>query len=299
MNPIGLHNGYFLGSGIENVFSMMAAAKAADADVFELDTQWVSSFLNKELMEISRKADDLGLSLSCNGGFDGSNDISSTDTSTRNRGIEHAKRLLAKMSILGISSWSGINYGAWLGKPQGVLTKEKKEEIREISKESLREIVSCAKDHGILYCLEIVNRFEQFLLNTVEEGVAFVRELDCSNVKLLLDSFHMNIEEDDMASQIRYAGNLDLIGEVHVGESNRKIIGSVTGHIDWDSFFGALKDIGYEGLITLESFVIPWTPIASQIGVWRELLPNRSKESLTDDAKNGILFVRRQMMESQ
>lgn len=91
---------------------------------------------------------------------------------------------------------------------------------RERSLRSLREILGRAEQYGIAYCLEIVNRFEQCILNTAAEGVDYLRELDHPSAKLLLDTFHMNIEEDSFADAIRTAKG--LLGHFHIGECNRK-----------------------------------------------------------------------------
>lgn len=84
-----------------------------------------------------------------------------------------------------------------------------------------------AEEYDINYCLEIVNRYEQYLLNTAAEGVDFVRELDSPKIKLLLDCFHMNIEEDSFSEAIKTAG--ELLGHFHIGECNRKVPGRTYG----------------------------------------------------------------------
>ena len=69
----------------------------------------------------------------------------------------------------------------------------------------------------------MLNRFENHVLNTAEEGVAFVREVGKPNVKVMLDTFHMNIEEDSFGKAIRTAG--PLLGHFHTGENNRRVPG--------------------------------------------------------------------------
>ena len=89
--------------------------------------------------------------------------------------------------------------------------------------ESVRKLGRTANSLGIEMSLEVVNRFETNILNTAEEGVRYLRDVDCDNVKLLLDTFHMNIEEDNIPDAIRTAGK--ALGHLHVGEGNRKVPG--------------------------------------------------------------------------
>ncbi len=79
-----------------------------------------------------------------------------------------------------------------------------------------------------------MNRFEQYLINTAAEGVAYIDEVGSPNLKLLLDVFHMNIEEDDMTQAIITAG--DKLGHFHIGETNRRPPGQ--GRMPWKEIFG-------------------------------------------------------------
>ena len=74
-----------------------------------------------------------------------------------------------------------------------------------------------------MLCLEIVNRFEQYIANTAEEGIAICEEINNPYCKLLLDTFHMNIEEDYIPDAIRAASDKGYLGYIHIGEANRKI----------------------------------------------------------------------------
>ena len=292
---VGLHNGYWLGSGIEDLPTLMGVTKRTGVDVLEIETWFVLGKSASELWEIRKRACDLGLGFSSNGGFDHTNDVSSDEPSIRKKGIEMSKRAIDGLCELGISIWSGINYGAWLRRPQGVLSKEEKKRIRDQSVQSLRKIVKTCEDRGIIYCLEIVNRFEQFLLNTVQEGLDMINEVGSPNVKLLLDTFHMNIEEDSITDAITAAAAAGRLGELHVGEANRRIIGYQKTHMDWNSIFATLRMGKFDGLVTMESFVIPGIPIASQICLWRDLNGGADVERLIEDSRNGAAFIRRHL----
>ena len=116
---------------------------------------------------------------------------------------------------------------------------DEKRRKEDLSVAGMKQLLKVAEDNGVLYCCEVVNRFEQYLLNTAEEAVAFMQRLDSPNAKILLDTFHMNIEEDDMVEAIRTAG--PYLGHFHTGENNRRTPG--TGKLPWKEMAQALKDI--------------------------------------------------------
>lgn len=104
---------------------------------------------------------------------------------------------------------------------------------------------------------------------TAKEGLLYLEEVNKPNVYLHLDTYHMNIEEDGMVDGVLAAG--DRLGYVHVGESHRGYLG--TGNVDFDSFFGALKKINYQGPVTFESFssAVVDPALSNALRIWRNL----------------------------
>ena len=111
------------------------------------------------------------------------------------------------------------------------------------------------------------------------------------NVGVLLDTYHMNIEEDSIGDAIRTAGN-KLVG-FHVGENNRKTPGR--GHLNWDEIFVALKDIHYGGRIIAEPFVMCGGEVGRDIFVWSNLIEDTSEKSLDEEAKHMLIFEKDMM----
>ena len=136
--------------------------------------------------------------------------------------------------------------------------------------------------------LECLNRFENYLLNTAQEGVQFVKEVDCDNVWVMLDTFHMNIEETSISSAIRTAGS--LLGHFHTGECNRMVPGK--GRMPWREIGDALKDIGYQKRIVMEPFVNMGGQVGQDIKIWRPICGDLSEERLDLDAKESVAFQR-------
>jgi D-psicose/D-tagatose/L-ribulose 3-epimerase len=135
--------------------------------------------------------------------------------------------------------------------------------------DSLRTVAGHAKAAGIKLVLEVLNRYESHLANTAAQASALLDEVDDPNLHILLDTYHMNIEEADPTGAVRAAGQ--RLGLFHVADSNREGVGS--GHIDFPGHFGALDDIGYEGPVIVECTAPgpdPFTPVKA--GNWLAVL---------------------------
>lgn len=118
---------------------------------------------------------------------------------------------------------------------------------------STRIVASYAQERNVGIVFEAINRFENNYLNTAQETAAFIRENDLPNTKILLDTFHMNIEDADMSRAILDCG--DLLGYIHIADSNRHFAGA--GHIDLKEIVKALQAAGYQGFISAECLPLP------------------------------------------
>ena len=119
--------------------------------------------------------------------------------------------------------------------------------------ESMQTVADHAAALGIDVYLEAINRYETPLFNTAAETVEVVKQIDRPNVKILLDVFHMNIEEVSIADAIRATGH--LLGHFHIVDSNRRAPGM--GHVDFSEIAAALRDIGYKGWLSGEHLPLP------------------------------------------
>ena len=126
--------------------------------------------------------------------------------------------------------------------------------------EALDELAPRAADHGTTLLIEPLNRYETNLLNSTADGVKLIRSLKATNVKLLCDLFHMNIEEADIATALRDAG--PLVGHVHFADSNRHAVGF--GHMVIPPIIEALRHIGYAGYLSAEVLAQPDSPSAAR-----------------------------------
>jgi sugar phosphate isomerase/epimerase len=118
----------------------------------------------------------------------------------------------------------------------------------DLAVDSLRKLSAYAKERDIVLGLEPINRYETFLVNNVDQALRFIEQVGSENLKIHLDTFHMNIDEPDLVNAVHKAG--DLLVNMHISDSNRQAPGR--GHIDFMHLIRALNDINYSGFLTLE-----------------------------------------------
>ena len=118
--------------------------------------------------------------------------------------------------------------------------------------EALHEVAMAARPDGVRLAIEPLNRYETDLIRSVAEGLDLLDRLGADNVGLLLDTFHMNIEEPSIEGSMASAG--ERIFHFHVADSNRRYPGA--GHLDFRSILGALQALGYSGFVSGE--FLPW-----------------------------------------
>jgi sugar phosphate isomerase/epimerase len=122
------------------------------------------------------------------------------------------------------------------------------EQDREVLLEGLAELAAHAEAAGAVLLLEPLNRYEDHMVNTVAAAAGLVRAVGSPGVRILADTYHMNIEEDDPCAALRSAG--DLLGAVHLSDSNRGQPG--TGHVPFPAIVGTLREIGFDGVLSVE-----------------------------------------------
>ncbi|MBI4790063.1 MAG: sugar phosphate isomerase/epimerase [Chloroflexi bacterium] len=130
----------------------------------------------------------------------------------------------------------------------------------EFATQQLRRIAHYARTKNVRIVLEPINRYESDFINNASDGMRAIEELECDNVGLMLDLFHMNIEDASIEQGLLSAG--DKLWHVHIADSNRRYPGS--GHLDFNSIFATLKDMGFQGYISAELIPFPDPDVAAQ-----------------------------------
>jgi D-psicose/D-tagatose/L-ribulose 3-epimerase len=145
-------------------------------------------------------------------------------------------------------------------------------------------LAAFAAKHDVILCLEPLNRFETSFMNLAEQAIEVVDRVDHPACKIMLDTFHMNIEESSLGEAIRAVG--PRLQHVHACENNRGAPGS--GNVTWEAVASALEEIGYDGPVVIESFTPAVKSIARAVCIWRPLA--ESQDALAVD---GLGFLRR------
>jgi len=296
--PIGVHNAYFWGTRYDqDLWKQVELAARAHMDVVEFSPARLAAKSAQERRELRAFAAGQGLKITCNGGMPDGCDLSSSDAQAQKAGIRFALQALEAAHDVEASSWSGVNYGAWLAKPACDAASAKKT-AQDNAIRALREVLPLAEEYEIDYCFEVVNRYEQFMFNTAREALDFASRTGSPRAKLLLDVYHMNIDEDNLYDAIRLAAAQGRLGHMHVGEHNRRVPGTISTHIDWAQICRVLQQVRYEGVMTIESFVLPSSPIFQKTCTWEGCRSPEDIDGLVEDLRTGGAFLR-QFFEQQ
>ncbi|WP_342471557.1 sugar phosphate isomerase/epimerase [Metasolibacillus sp. FSL H7-0170] len=260
-------------------------AKNLGFDILEIAALGLVSLSDEQLKNLKYLAEKQQISLTAGIGIPKQYDISSPNKETRETGLQFMKGLIDKLEIAGIDRIGGTVYSYW---PVDYSQPFDKNVVRQHSIASVIELADYAKEKGVTLLIETLNRFEQFLINDVEEALSFVKEVNRENVQIMLDTFHMNIEEDSIPDAIRKAGK--YLGHLHIGEGNRKVPGQ--GSLNWREIGEALAYIQYDRYVVMEPFVKMGGQVGQDIKVWRDLSNNATEEQLDKEIKESLQFVK-------
>ena len=234
------------------------------------------------LTKVFSKANSLGVNIFCGTGVDGEHDPSSEEPNIRKNALQYLKNCIDIAAQGNACAINGVLYAPWQA-----FSDIPKEKRWENSAQVLREAAEYGAEKGIDLHVEVINRFESDFMKTLEEGAAFLEKVNHAHVKLLVDTFHMNIEEDNMFTSIKKY--ISKIGCIHICENHRGVPG--TGHIDWKQLIETLEEVGYDGFLEMETFTEKGTEVARGMGIWRQI----GKETPLEEAKKGIHFLKKTM----
>ena len=265
-------------------------AEKSDINCIEFHVGQTMDWSESKIDDFIALARDLDIEILMNGGV-GENEITySDDSKIRQNGINLITSYLKQAARFGARFFDGGYSESWPVNPPAVLNADIKKLSMDRVAESVRERVKVAADLGITMSMEIVNRFEAFLVNTAKEARYIAENVDSPNFKVTMDTYHMNIEEDSIDEAVDTLGK-KYIGHVHLGESNRRLPGQGS-QVTWDKVFGGLKRIGYSERLLLEPFTIPFGTVGKSVFLWRDLSNGASEEQLIKEMKESIAFVK-------
>lgn len=293
-NPIGLHMCYWQGSAVGDDFPrMMELTAATGVDIMELSAGHLVAMSREQRSDLRRQIAAQGLRATVNGGLvTRDNDISSTNPATRQKGLDHCQALLAVCGEMDAPLWSGLLHSAWLLRPDAADPQKDRRETWLRAVDGMKLVAEEGKRHGVTCCLEVVNRYEQFVFNTAKDGTLFCDEVNHENCALLLDTFHMAIEEDYLPNGVKFAQAAGRIGCIHIGESNRRLPTGESSNIDWHAFADAVRSSGYKGPLVMEPFELATTPAASKVCIWRGFADPENVDAMVARARQSVDYLR-------
>jgi len=245
-----------------------------------------SGFFNNDSLPLIQKVADFG--------FDGvetttcailgpDRDMISDDPAIRDNAKKYIKECIDINVELGSKIFCGPLYSA-VGKLVG---RSRTDEEWDRAVKGLGEMAKYAGEKGVTLAMEPLNRFETYFINIAADMVKLVKDVNHPNLRIHLDTFHMNIEEKSLYKAIKNTG--EYLAHVHTCENDRGTPGS--GNVDWDGVFKALHKVKYDGWLVIESFVPAIEAIAKAAAIWRELEPGGADAI----AKDGLKFLKSRM----
>ena len=293
-NKVGLQICYWWGTKIgDDLDSIIDFTAKVGADYIEINPSAVFHLSKQERADLKKRIQDKGLGVTVNGALMGpERNLCSPDPAVVKAGLERWREINELCVDLGAGIWSGIIQGIWNTRPDITKLEDDIKIRRKRGLAGVKEAVKISAEYDVLCCLEAVNRFEFFFLNTAADGVEFCREVDSPHCKLLLDTYHMNIEEDYTPDAIIYAQKNNMMGCLHCGESNRRVPKGGKTNIDWKAIGGAIKQSGYAGPLILEPFEFRTSKNAGSICTWQNRNDPEDLNSVAESAKQGIRFIK-------
>lgn len=247
-------------------------------DLLELPVESPGDF---DYAQAARLLDSAGLDRTICAAISPDRDLIHPDAAIRENGLAYIRHCIDAAATVGAANVIGPLYSA-VGRTWQSTTAERAQDS-ELLVRQLSGLAAYARSKGVTLCVEPLNRFETSFLNTVEQAIPIIDRVDNPACGLLLDSFHMNIEERSLAGAIRAAG--DRVRHFHASENDRGTPGA--GHVPWGEVAEGLRAIGYAGPVVIETFTDKVKSIAKAAAIWRPLA-----ESQDGLAREGLGFLR-------
>ena len=208
-------------------------------------------------------------------------DLASESESIRINGINYLKKLIQISNEIGSKLICGPLYAS-VGKTTYLKENERVSVIQRVAA-SLKMVSSFAEEHGVKIALEPLCRYDTHLINTAEQAMQLIELIDSEGVGILLDTFHMNIEERSIRDAVRLSDK--RLFHIQVCENDRGAPG--TGQVGWEIFRNSIREINYQGWISIESFTPFEANFSAMMHAWRTL------ENTQDElALKGLEFLK-------
>ncbi len=231
---------------------------------------------------IAKAAADAGVEVTCSGALPPNSRFYGDDKTAIQKASDYLKAGVETVTALGAKIWVGPFYKAVGDHDLSIPLVDQRVQAAE----AMRPLMKVAEAAGVVLGIEPLNRFETNFLNTAEQGISFCRELDSPSASLLLDTFHMHIEEKSSPGAILAAQRAGKLAHFHCSENDRGIPGS--GQVRWPEVAAAIKQSGYERWLVLETFNQDNLAIQKAAACWRPFYPSEEEY-----LQQGLAFVKK------
>jgi D-psicose/D-tagatose/L-ribulose 3-epimerase len=279
MNKIGITTWVWTSPLNASKFRELAPhIKGIGYDMVEVPIEGVGEL---DYVQIGRIARDAGLDVSICAVIGADRDLLDANDAVRANGMSYVRHSIEAAATTGSPHVVGPLYSA-VGRTWLATSDERRRDLDLLVKE-LSDLATYASDKGVAICIEPLNRFETSFINTAEQAVEIVDRVGSPSCAIVLDTFHMNIEELSMGGAIRTAGH--RLRHLQVSDNHRGTPGD--GHVPWQEVADACREIGYQGAVVIETFTTAVKSIARAVSIWRPLAA--SQDAL---ATEGLAFLR-------
>ena len=248
-------------------------------DLFEFG---IESTTDLDYARAAKVLTDNGLAVSVCAAMGPDRDLIHEDAGIRRSGMDYVAHCIDAAKTLGAKNVVGPLYSA-VGRTWQQTADERQRDT-DLLVDQLKKLSAQAADKGVTLCVEPLNRFETSFMNLSSQAIEVVDRVDSAACGILLDTFHMNIEERSIGDAIRAAGK--RVRQIHTCENDRGAPGS--GHVPWQEVAKACRDIGFDGPYVIESFTNKVKSIARAAAIWRNFAP--TQDALAED---GLKFLRK------
>lgn len=265
----------FQTSSIDALFSKIAGMGYDVVEIAVEDPDIIDGQAVKKALAV------YGLKAIVCGAFGPTRDLTNADPSIHVNCFKYIEACMDLCVLWDTKFFAGPMYSA-VGKAR-MLPDELRKNEWNLAVKNLRIVCEMAASRGLDIALEPLNRFESDLVNTAADVVRLIQDIDHPAAKILLDGFHMNIEEPSLEAAIKLAG--DKLIHVQVADNYRGTPG--TGQTNWNAYKKALQEINYKGTISIESFTPQNKELAQAVCIWHPLAESQDKFAI-----DGLAFLK-------
>lgn len=264
----GIHAGLWMKTWADDPAPIFRTAADIGFDGVELSLLGIGA---DRAEAIGKQAADCGLALTCSTGLGVDADPSSEDPAVRANAVETLREAIRITRMLGAEGLAGVVAAPW-----GVFDPANKPARAARAAQTLAELDGDLQEAQVTLGIEALNRFEGDLTSTAAEACAIARAAGSARIGVLLDSFHMNIEEKDPPAALRAAAQ--TLVHYHISDNDRGVPGS--GRYDFAADAAALRDIGYDRWVVAEMFVMAGNPASADLNIWRDIEPDPTQAAI-------------------